>query len=71
MKKQSRIKNSTGGEARAWSVPELAQYLGCSRRHIWRLVREKTIGHTRIGSRVVILPSQLDDFFATYSINAS
>jgi excisionase family DNA binding protein len=37
-----------------WPVPELAEELSCSARHLWRLIAEKKIKSIRIGHRVLV-----------------
>ena len=55
---------------RARSVRELAEFLGVSERHLWNLIKRKELAHTRIGSRIVLLPTQISDFLCRHSVDA-
>jgi len=69
MEEQRKDRNHTA--SRALSIEEFANFLGCSERLLWRLIREKTLGCARIGKRVVLLPVHISDFLLRHSVDAN
>ncbi|HKP45113.1 MAG TPA: helix-turn-helix domain-containing protein [Pyrinomonadaceae bacterium] len=56
------IEEKQTNELRLFSKGEIAELLGCSAMTVHRLIREKKLGHYRIGSRVMIPQKHLDAF---------
>lgn len=52
---------ATVSTPRRLSVPEAAEYLGLSERHIRRLVQERRVSHYKVGARLVFDPHDLDE----------
>lgn len=52
---------ATVSTPRRLSVPEAAEYLGLSERHIRRLVQERRVSHYKVGGRLVFDPHDLDE----------
>ena len=56
--------------ARTWHDYESGSaYLGVNVRALQRLVREKKIGHTRLGLRTLFSQEQLDEYIAACTVN--
>jgi len=55
---------------RAFSIQDVATMLGVSRETIKRRIRERTLGHLRIGRRVSILEIHVQDFIARSEVAA-
>jgi excisionase family DNA binding protein len=56
------------GPAKSCSVSEFAEFLGCSQRLVWKLIHDKTLGHVRVGTRVVLLREDMCEFLQRHSI---
>lgn len=53
-------------DLKLFSKDEVAELLGCSPMTVHRLVRDKKLGHYRIGSRVMISAKHIEEFLARY-----
>ena len=51
-------------DLKVFSKDEVAELLGCSPMTVHRLVRDKKLGHYRIGSPVMISDKHIDEFLA-------
>ena len=55
-------------ERYAFSVSEVAQFIGVSSRTIWTLIKEGELPTFRIGTRVLIAKTALEQFIADRSV---
>ena len=46
-------------ERRAFSPEEVSEILGCSKSHIWKMVRERQLKSTKLGRRRIIAASEI------------
>ncbi|MCW2813782.1 MAG: hypothetical protein JWN84_1237 [Nocardioides sp.] len=53
------------GAARVASVPEAAQQLGISVSMVHKLLRERRLGHLKVGARTLITAEHIEEFLAT------
>lgn len=51
-------------DLKVFSKDKVAELLACSPMTVHRLVRNKKLGHYRIGSRVMISAKHIDEFLA-------
>jgi excisionase family DNA binding protein len=54
----------------AYSIDEVADRLGVSRRKVWQELKEGRIAHFRVGRRVLMTEAQLNDYVAKSSVES-
>jgi len=57
-------KENLANDLKLFSKDEVAKLLSCSAMTVHRLIRDKKLGHYRIGSRVLISTQHLEAFLA-------
>ncbi|MBC9734487.1 helix-turn-helix domain-containing protein [Nocardioides sp. zg-578] len=46
------------------SVPEVATWLGCSPKSVWRMLAEDKLAKVKVGARTLVTPESVDDYIA-------
>jgi excisionase family DNA binding protein len=65
---QSRNRDSSQHAERLLTIPETAQALSTSERHVRRLVAERRLGYTKVGYFVRVPQSAIDEFVAAATV---